>query len=103
MGEWSSDPNRLEIEVTASEGGEVKRRDACPVFHGVEVFSATKARDREALSHTITSWLTKNSHCTVVDYNISQSSDSEFHCVTIALFYIGKAEVNQAAIKNRHR
>lgn len=69
-------------------GGEIRRRDGCPQFNGIEVFSATKARDRENLSRTITGWLTKNKHCRVVDYNISQSSDSEFHCVTIMLFYV---------------
>lgn len=72
------------------QGGEIEigRRDACPLFNGVEIFSATKARDREALSRTITSWITRNKHLTIIDRIITQSSDSEFHCVTISIFYL---------------
>jgi len=56
-------------------------------FQGVKVFSATKARDREMLGEVITDWLRTNSDKDVVDKIITQSSDSEFHCLTITLFY----------------
>jgi hypothetical protein len=56
-------------------------------FTGVKVFSATKARDREELGESVTRWLQANADLEVVDRVVSQSSDSEFHCLTIILFY----------------
>ena len=56
------------------------------VFTGVKVFSATKAREREELGETVTRWLRSND-VEVVDRVVTQSSDDEFHCLTIVLFY----------------
>ncbi|HTP49385.1 MAG TPA: hypothetical protein VMK42_01695 [Anaeromyxobacteraceae bacterium] len=56
-------------------------------FTGVKVFSATKAKEREELGENITRWLHSNSDLQVVDRVVSQSSDNEFHCLTIVLFY----------------
>ncbi len=56
-------------------------------FQGVKVFSATKARDREALGDNVTHWMRKHPDCEIVDKIVTQSSDSEFHCLTITLFY----------------
>jgi hypothetical protein len=56
-------------------------------FTGVKVFSATKAREREELGETITRWLRSNPEIEVVDRVVTQSSDDEFHCLTIVLFY----------------
>jgi hypothetical protein len=56
-------------------------------FTGVKVFSATKARDRDELGETVTRWLRSNADLEVVDRVVSQSSDDEFHCLTIVLFY----------------
>ena len=55
-------------------------------FTGVKVFSATKAREREELGETVTRWLRSND-VEVVDRVVTQSSDDEFHCLTIVLFY----------------
>ncbi len=60
-------------------------------FTGVKVFSATKAREREELGETITRWLRSNPALEVVDRVVTQSSDDEFHCLTIVLFYRAKA------------
>ena len=54
---------------------------------GVKVFSATKARDREALGEKVTNWLRGNPSKEMVDKIVTQSSDAEFHCLTITLFY----------------
>ena len=54
---------------------------------GVKVFTATKAREREMLGDVITRWLADNPRARVVDKIVTQSSDSEFHCLTITLFY----------------
>jgi hypothetical protein len=54
---------------------------------GVKVFTATKARDRESLGEAITRWLADNPRARVVDKIVTQSSDSQFHCLSITLFY----------------
>lgn len=56
------------------------------MFNGVKVFSATKAKDREELGETITRWLRAHP-VQVVDKVVTQSSDNEFHCLTVVLFY----------------
>ncbi len=56
-------------------------------FTGVKVFSATRAKDREELGEVITRWLRATPNITVVDKVVTQSSDREFHCLTITLFY----------------
>ena len=56
-------------------------------FTGVKVFSATKAKDREELGEQITRWLRANQNVRVTDKIVTQSSDSEFHCITITLFF----------------
>jgi len=61
--------------------------DRAMQFTGVKVFSATKARDREELGESVTRWLQANADLEVVDRVVAQSSDSEFHCLTIILFY----------------
>ena len=57
------------------------------MLSGVKVFTATKARDREMLGDAVTRWLHDNPGLRVIDKTITQSSDSQFHCLTIALFY----------------
>lgn len=56
-------------------------------FTGVKVFSATKARERDELGENVTRWLRDNPNCRVIDKKVTQSSDAEFHCLTITLFY----------------
>lgn len=57
------------------------------MFTGVKVFSATKAREREEMGEVITRWLKENPAIQIVDKQVSQSSDNEFHCLTITIFY----------------
>lgn len=56
-------------------------------FTGVKVFSTTLARDREGMGENITRWLRENPALEVVDKIVTQSSDKEFHCLTITLFF----------------
>jgi hypothetical protein len=56
-------------------------------FTGVKVFSTTLARDRETMGETVTKWLRENPGVEIVDRVVTQSSDKEFHCLTITLFY----------------
>ena len=59
---------------------------------GVKVFSATKAKERELLGEMITDWIRTHPSCELVDKIVTQSSDSEFHCLTITLFYKQRSE-----------
>jgi hypothetical protein len=58
-----------------------------PLFSGAKVFSATKAKERENLGEEITKWIREHNNFKVVDKIVTQSSDREFHCLTITLFY----------------
>ena len=58
------------------------------MFEAVKVFSATKQKERDELGETVTRWLNdKLETITIIDKIVTQSSDSEYHCVTITLFY----------------
>lgn len=61
-------------------------------FTAVKVFSTTLARDREVMGESITRWLAQHPGVEVVDREVSQSSDREFHCLTITLFYRERRE-----------
>lgn len=56
-------------------------------YTGAKVFSATKAKEREDLGNYITRWLKENPNIKIKDTVVRQSSDNEFHCLTIILFY----------------
>ena len=60
-------------------------------FTGMKVFSTTLARDREAMGDNITRWIHDNQQLEIVDKIVTQSSDKEFHCLTITLFYRERA------------
>lgn len=60
-------------------------------FTGVKIFSTTLARDREAMGETITRWIKENPQADIVDKVVTQSSDKEFHCLTVTLFYRHKS------------
>lgn len=56
-------------------------------FDGMVIFSATKHTDREQLGANVTAWRQKNPSKTIVEVRTMQSSDNEFHCVTVIIFY----------------
>jgi hypothetical protein len=60
---------------------------------GLRVFSATRARDREVLGETITRWIADHPECELIDKIVLQSSDSEFHCLSIVLIFERQREV----------
>lgn len=59
-------------------------------FNAIKVFSTTLARDREQMGENITRWLKDNSGIEIVDKVVTQSSDKEFHCLTVTIFYKSK-------------
>lgn len=74
--------------VRGSRTPQRKRRTmAIPQFTGVKVFSTTLARDREVMGERVTAWLKDNPTLEVVDKEVTQSSDREFHCLSLTLFY----------------
>jgi hypothetical protein len=56
-------------------------------FNGVKIFSATMFAPREQLGESVTQWMAANPHLTVTEFMVTQSSDSQFHCVVITVFY----------------
>jgi hypothetical protein len=57
-------------------------------YNAVKVFTATKAKEREALGEVMTAWIRRmEGDIEVVDTRVIQSSDQQFHCLTIVVFY----------------
>ena len=63
----------------------------------IKVFSATMARARETLGERISEWLKAHPELHLVDRVVSQSSDNEFHCLSITLFLDGKPDAYLAS------
>lgn len=60
-------------------------------YTGVKVFSATLARDRDNMGDHITKWIRENPGFEIVNTVVTQSSDKEFHCLSITVFFKEKA------------
>ena len=58
----------------------------------VKVFSATKAKHREELGERLAGWLTANEMVAVCRAVVVQSSDRQFHCISIVLICRSRAE-----------
>lgn len=56
-------------------------------MRGCKTFSATMSKDRAALGDVVTAWLNEHPEYAVVERTVLQSSDSEFHCLSITLWY----------------
>jgi hypothetical protein len=54
---------------------------------GAKVFTATKAKDRDELGSVLTRWINDNPRARIIDKVVTQSSDREFHCLSITIFY----------------
>ena len=56
-------------------------------FNGVKVFSATMIADRERLGEKVTAWIETHRECELAQIIVTQSSDAQFHCIAITVFY----------------
>jgi folate-dependent tRNA-U54 methylase TrmFO/GidA len=56
-------------------------------FTGMKIFSTTLARDREVMGETVTRWLKEHPELEPVEHEVRQSSDSQFHCLSIIVYY----------------
>jgi hypothetical protein len=54
---------------------------------GLKIFSATKAKDRETLGEKVTEWIHAHPELKMFHSIVTQSSDAEFHCIAITIFY----------------
>jgi len=54
---------------------------------GVKVFTATKAKEREELGESVSLWLRQNGNPEILDTQLNQSSDNDYHCLSITLIY----------------
>lgn len=54
---------------------------------GCKVFSATKHRERNELGERVTEWIRAHPELTITETIVRQSSDSEYHCISIVLFH----------------
>jgi hypothetical protein len=62
-------------------------------IEGFKVFSATKHHDRSMLGERVTEWL-RTSNVDLEEIWVKQSSDAEFHCLSIVIAYKPKQGVS---------
>jgi hypothetical protein len=68
--------------------GEAARGEEMIPFNNVKIFSVTTSLARSMLGDTVTAWLvTQRSLIEIADIKLVQSSDSEYHCISIVVFY----------------
>jgi hypothetical protein len=80
----------VNIEVRSRKRGDsrsLRKKGVSKMVMGAKVFIATKAKDREELGEVLTRWIRDNPRARILDKIVTQSSDSEFHCLTITVFY----------------
>jgi hypothetical protein len=63
-----------------------ERRGMDDSIRMVKVFSATMVRKREVLGERVTEWIRDNPDIHIFKTVIAQSSDQQFHCLSIVLF-----------------
>jgi hypothetical protein len=56
-------------------------------FNAVKIFSATMFADRDQLGDKVTAWMAQKPGREVADIVVTQSSDSQFHCIAVSVFY----------------
>ena len=56
-------------------------------YDGAHVFSATTFGRRDKLGEDVTAWLRAHPACVPVMTHVRQSSDREYHCLTIIVFW----------------
>ena len=57
------------------------------MFNGIKIFSATMVADRLQLGEKVTAWIASHPSLQLTEMVVTQSSDSQFHCIAISVFY----------------
>lgn len=73
------------MTMSTELGSRVFRSDV--MFNAIKVFSATMLQDRSMLGDKVTDWIASHPNCTVTEMVVTQSSDAQFHCIALTLFY----------------
>lgn len=73
---------------TVNETGRVPHEPS-KQFNGVQVFSATMVADRARLGEKVTEWIAAHPEFSIVEIVQTQSSDEQFHCIALSVFYRG--------------
>ena len=96
---WRTPPGTTDSDdafATHVANGDIHRKvERVPMtksaFNGVQVFSATMVAQRQELGEKVTRWIEEAKRMRpgfqIVDIVVSQSSDDEFHCIAINLFF----------------
>lgn len=74
---------------TAGMDSQPQPRAGAP-FNGIKVFSATMVADRERLGDRVTEWITAHPELEIVEIVQTQSSDENFHCIALSVFYLAR-------------
>ena len=81
-----ADPERTRVSDAGDSATNVLVRPGV-LFDSVKVFAATKFTDRANLGEVVTAWIAQNPANEITEIAVRQSSDAEFHCVTLIVFY----------------
>ncbi len=65
-------------------------------YDGIKVFSATRFNEREHLGEKVTSWIQDHPQFTPVKTLVRQSSDAEYHCLSVILFFASEKATGNA-------
>lgn len=75
-------------KAPTGHSSEAMQAAASPMLEGIKIFSSTTPDKRNTLGETATAWLTEQRGRIVIDgFKVMQSSDAEYHCVSILVFY----------------
>lgn len=69
-------------------------------FNGVKVFSATMQKMRDELGDKVTDWIRSHPEYELVDVIVKQSSDEQFHCISMTVFYWDTTVAKPAVLAN---
>jgi hypothetical protein len=87
LAEWEPlDRTARKLFVVSVRG---RQKEEATMWNSCKVLSATKAREREFMGEVVTNWIRElhRNQGRIVDVLVRQSSDCEFHCFSIIIFY----------------
>lgn len=83
----SENATRTEKSARSEKSSRSDKPTSGSRFNGVKVFSATMVADHEKLGDKVTEWIAAHPNHRLEDIVVTQSSDRDFHCVAISVFY----------------
>ena len=77
----------LENDVAARQAQPGRWACVTDILHDPPPLHVLKRGNYDDLGEQVTRWLRANADLEIVDRTVVQSSDNEFHCLTVVLFY----------------